>query len=691
MLCLVSIILLSQLVSTQVQEPLIRAEKADEPPVVDGRLDDPCWELCTPTQDFYLVEPKPGGPVTQPTRVYVCYDNESVYFGIHMSEDEPDRMQAVCNQRDGTVYLDDSFEIILDTYCDRRNAYYFMSNLLGTKLDGRIIDEGRYVDETWDGHWETRSQLADDGWEMEMSIPFSELSFQDADSLVWGLNFWRIERPHWESTSWAPVQRWNQVSRYGTLTGINIKPSIKRVEILPYGALWYEQYEVYEDSFEAKAGVDLQYDVTPSLVFNATMLPDFAQIEADPLRFNLSYQEGEELYFPEKRPFFLEGSSILLTPLQLFYTRRVKEIVGGSKLYGRMGSTELVALAARTRDPREDFSVLRVKQELFGPPTLGLLLTHKSRSDTVSQAFGIDLNAPTHGPFLLTTQLASTHNTGVSGDSVDQWAGLIGLQGETSSYSARLSAFRTGREFWVDQGFIQAYDMNREGVEGGVSNRLVQDRGWFQWINGYGSFELAREIGGDVTESSVRLGVDFVTRPKWRLSLGATRSYQYFPPADTFTNMTYEIQLESNVGGMTGVSATLYSGRLYGDTLDVAALGFLFMPLKKMSVFPVLQGYRSRGYDWRNRWSWLTNTRISYQVTDKAFVRVFLRADSESRHRADSDLSLEQIDDLNSNLLFGYEFAAGTMLYLVYNLHHAFDMETTDHILVSKFTYSFRL
>jgi len=92
------------------------------------------------------------------------------------------------------------------------------------------------VDQTWDGHWDTRSQLVEDGWEMEIGIPFSELSFPQADSLVWGINFWRIERPHWESTSWAPVQKWNQISRYGTLTGITIKPRIKRFEFLPYAA-----------------------------------------------------------------------------------------------------------------------------------------------------------------------------------------------------------------------------------------------------------------------------------------------------------------------------------------------------------------------------------------------------------------------------------------------------------------------
>jgi hypothetical protein len=268
-----------------------------------------------------MVEPNPGAPVTQPTRVYVCYDDEAIYFGVHMSEAATDEMQTAVNQRDGMIYRDDSFEIMLDTHCDRRNAYYFMSNLLNAKLDGRIIDIGRDTDQTWDAHWNSKAQLVTGGWEMEIAIPFSELSFPLSDSLVWGINFWRIERPHWENTSWAPVQQWCQVSKYGTLTGLAIKPDIKRFELLPYIAGRYEQ-----DTLSPRGGMDLEYNAASDLVANATFLPDFAHIEADPFKFNLSYQEGEELHFAEKRTFFLEGGSTLNLPIRLFYTRRMKRI-----------------------------------------------------------------------------------------------------------------------------------------------------------------------------------------------------------------------------------------------------------------------------------------------------------------------------------------------------------------------------
>ena len=670
----------------QVQEPVVRAVRTATPPKIDGRIDDSCWRSCTPATDFYMVEPNPGAPVTQSTFVYVCYDDEKIYFGVDMSEDRPDKIQAAANQRDGTIYLDDSFEIILDTYCDRRNAYYFMSNLISARLDGRIIDEGRNVDQTWDAYWETKAQLVEDGWEMEMAIPFSELSFPHTDSLIWGINFWRVERPHWESTSWARVQRWNQISKYGTLTGISIRPKIKRCDALPYTAVRYERDCWGRDSFNPKAGIDFEYDVTSSLILSATAWPDFAQIEADPFQFNLSYEEAEELRLAEKRPFFLEGGAILATPLQLFYTRRVKEIVAGVKLYGKIGSTELLALDVQTEDTEENFSVIRLKQEFHGTATLGAILTNKQHSPNSTQAAGIDLSLPVWGPFLLTSQVAATGDGGASGKH-DLWAAHIGIQGQTGNYEAGLVARRIGPDFWVDQGFINTYDIGREGISGHVSNKFIQDQGWFQWIEGGASFDVQREIGGQLAVGESEFSTSFVTRPKWRFSLSGRRKFQRYSLMDgsmEFVDRGLELELESNVGGMTGMSLVYSFGTMHDIPMKAFAGGFLFLPLARLSVFPVIQGIQ-----WQEKqWEWLTNTRISYQITEKAFFRVFLQAESGYGYPTDQTVELAEIEDLSNNLLFGYEFEPGTIVYIVYNLQRPFGGEYTDHIVVAKITYS---
>ncbi len=659
--------------------PTVRAVRVNAPPVIDGLLNDLCWQNCTPATDFYMVEPNPGASVTQPTYVSVCYDDEKIYFGIHMSEAQPDAMQRAINQRDGDVYMDDSFELIIDTYCDRRNAYYFMSNLNGAKLDGRIIDDGRNIDENWDGHWETKSQLVDAGWEMEIAIPFSEMSFPSRDTLVWGINFWRIERPHWENTSWAPVQQWCQISKYGTLSGISIKTKARRFEILPYAS---GRYAHERDSLKFTSGIDFEYDITSTFIFNATFRPDFAQIEADPFRFNLSYEEGEELYFPEKRPFFLEGGAILSTPFQLFYTRRMNDILGGAKLYGKIKSIELLALDVQTKDTEENFSVLRLKQELFGTTTLGGLLTHKQRSDTVSQAAGIDFNLPVVGRFLLTSQFAATNNTGISGD---RWAGHIGVEGETGSYGGGFFGGRIGPQFWVEQGFINAYDINRQGISGYAWNKFLQDKAWFQWIDAGISFEVEEEIGDKLSFSEIEFWSNFVTRPKVRLSMSGSRNYERYGDLE-FTNKKLGCSIETNVGGAAGVASSFTTGTLYDFSYKQYHFGFLAVLFQRISVFPYVLAIRLGDTDWE----WLTNTRISWQITDRAFFRIFLQSESEAGAETEKVLSLADFGILNTNFLFGYEFAPGTIFYLVYNNARDFTNETSDNIFVTKLTYSLR-
>jgi len=240
-----------------------------------------------------------------------------------------------------------------------------------------------------------------------------------------------------------------------------------------------------------------------------------------------------------------------------------------------------------------------------------------------------------------------------------------------------------GSDFYVDQGFIDTLNWNIQGVEGHVWNKFLQDKGWFQWINGHGSFDVRREIGGRPTHAETELGIDFITRPKWRFSIGGSRGYERYGEQE-FANRGLEFQIESNVGGMTGVSSSYTTGTLYDLPLRFFHLGFLILPIRRASVFPYFQGFR-----WgENSWEWLSNARISYQVTEKAFVRIFLRAESEYRTPTDRLFAVEEIGDLDGNLLFGYEFSPGTILYLVYNQQQTFTTEETDYVFVAKFSYS---
>ncbi len=664
--------------AAQAQAPGFQPVKIEQAPQLDGKLNDPCWQICAPISDFTMVEPNPGAPVTQPTKVYVCYDDQNLYIAAYLYEDKPDQIQAAYNQRDGSVYRDDCLEITIDTYNDKNNAYYFAVNPQSTRADGRIIDEGRTIDANWDCQWQARAGRDSLGWVLEIAIPFSELRYNKADTMTWGINFYRVERPHWETSSWSPLKNWVHVSQYGSLTGLAIDPRIKRFELLPFGLA---RYQHSTDSLNFAAGLDFKYSVTSDLNFNATYRPDFGQIEADPFQFNLSYNQGQELYLPEKRPFFMEGASILYTPIKLFYTRRMNEIEGGAKLYGKMGKAEVLGLDVQTKDGDDNYSLLRVKYPVVGQSVLGLLATNKQNDSIYSRAGGLDLNVPLYGPVQLTMQAAKSANTGISGD---DWAGVAELKSETATDCFLLKYDRIGQEFWVPQGFISIYNIDRWGVYTEGYHKFALN-GAFQYADAGVAVHRKQEIGGRPTYLALAWGSNIVTASKLRFGLSAGRYFERYGELE-FVNRQVGADFETNVGGMTGVATSFYMGDKYGQNFRQGVIVVAFVPYSKISVIPAIVAVKF-GQD---KWEWVSNTEVSYQITQKLFARAYIQTSTQAATPAASAFNLEKIEDLNSNCMLGYEVNPGSMLYLVYNHPRNLITEEFDHCFMAKLSYSIR-
>jgi len=660
------------------QAPSLRAVRVEQAPVLDGKLDDPCWQSAAMVTGFVMVEPNPGAPVTQPTKAYVCYDEQNLYMAAYLYEDQPDQIQAAYNQRDGAVYCDDCLEVTIDTYNDKNNAYYFAVNLQSTRTDGRIIDEGRTVDVNWDCRWQARAGRDSLGWVVEMSIPLSELRYNKADSMTWGINFYRVERPHWETSSWSPLKNWSHVSQYGSLTGLTIDPSIKRFELLPFGLA---QYQHSTDSLKFDAGLDLKYSLTSDLNLNATYLPDFGQIESDPFQFNLSYNQGQELYLAEKRPFFMEGASILYPPIKLFYTRRMNEIQAGAKLYGKIGRAELLCLDVQTSDTRDNYSLVRLKHPVWGQSVLGITATNKQNDSIYGRAGGLDLNLPIHGPLKLTMQAAKSANTGVIGD---DWAGVADLKWETATDYFDIKFKRTGQEFWVPQGFISIYDLDQWNLFAEGYRKFALN-GDFQYTDAWATVNHKQEIGGRPTYLETSLGSDLVTASKLRFGLNAGRYYERYGD-DEFVNRQAGVDIETNVGGMTGIANSFCLGWKYGQNFRQNVTGIAFLPYPKISVIPSIVAVK-----WgRNKWEWVSNTRISYQITQKLFARAYIQTSTRIVMPAENPFQVEEVEALNSNFLLGYEVNPGSMFYLAYNHPRNLITKEFDHYFMAKLSYSLR-
>ncbi|MCP3962509.1 MAG: carbohydrate binding family 9 domain-containing protein [bacterium] len=311
---------------------------ADEPPTLDGRLDDPVWDAVDWSGDFIQREPAEGLEPSQQTEFKVVYDDEAVYFAFRL-HDDPQQVSRQLARRDR--FPGDWVEVNIDSYFDRRTAFSFTLSASGTQGDELISNDGNRWDSNWDPVWNGAAQVDSGGWTAEMRIPLSQLRFSAAEEQTWGLQITRRVYRLEERSSWQRIPKdvsgW--VSNFGELRGLrNLSPK-RRIELLPYAVASSESFEAepgnpFRDGSESDidGGIDGKIGVTNNLTIDFTINPDFGQVEADPSQLNLT---AFEVFFDEKRPFFIEGNDIFelrLAPAvtggpftrdRLFYSRRI--------------------------------------------------------------------------------------------------------------------------------------------------------------------------------------------------------------------------------------------------------------------------------------------------------------------------------------------------------------------------------
>ncbi|HEX5872509.1 MAG TPA: DUF5916 domain-containing protein, partial [Longimicrobium sp.] len=311
--------------------PVVRASQAAGPVAVDGRLDDPAWAAATPVSSFTQVDPDEGQPVSEATEARVLYDDVALYVGVRLAD--RGRISTRLGRRDMGRGDSDWVGVAIDSYHDHQTAFAFEANPSGVRRDATRSDQGA-DDLSWDAVWEVETRVDSAGWTAEFRIPFSQLRF-DPRETTWGVQLERIisRRNEFATFSFTPKRERAGIARYGHLEGLAGVRTGKRLEVLPYAVTRTERVErganPFRDDVEnsASAGVDLKYRLTSDLTLDATVNPDFGQVELDPAVVNLTQFET---VFQEKRPFFVEGSDIFLfgpgqlpTGGALFYTRRI--------------------------------------------------------------------------------------------------------------------------------------------------------------------------------------------------------------------------------------------------------------------------------------------------------------------------------------------------------------------------------
>jgi len=292
-----------------------RAVRVEEAPAIDGRLDDPVWASVPPITEFLQRNPIEGAAPTESTEVRIAYDDHALFVAFRGFDRAPERIDSRLVRRDAFVSAD-NFTIYLDSYADGRTAFEFTFNPSGARRDVFIYGDGTGRDDSWDPvyDWATRTDSL--GWAVELRVPFSQLRFAAADSMAFGLRLRRSINRRNEEINWpfVPRDQAGEVSNYGRLTGLVGVPAPRRLEVLPYlaGSSTFEPGEegnpfVTGRKSDLRAGGDVKLGITSGVTLDATVNPDFGQVEADPAVVNLSAFES---FFPERRPFFVEGTNL---------------------------------------------------------------------------------------------------------------------------------------------------------------------------------------------------------------------------------------------------------------------------------------------------------------------------------------------------------------------------------------------
>ena len=364
--------------------------------ILDGRLDDATWNKIKPTSDFLVQVPIEGDEPSEKSEIRVAYDQNNLYIAVQFFDSEPDQIKAYQKKRDSRLVTDDRFQWILDTYLDGRNAYYFAINPNGVMQDGLIVTgQGSRLSLDWDGIWRVWTHIQVEGWSAEIIIPFKTLNF-DPNSDKWGINFKRTIRRKNEDVVWSGYKRSEGLFRLqnaGVLTGLHGISQGMGLEGVPYLAarrLKIRDDDGLKTNYEGDFGFDLNYNITPGLKASFTYNTDFAETEVDTRRINLT---RFPLFFPEKRDFFLEGSSIYSfapsSGVFPYFSRRIGlnegraiPITAGARILGRLSGYDLAVQHVRTKSEgdlfAEDFSVARIKKNIGKESRIGFVYTRRS-------------------------------------------------------------------------------------------------------------------------------------------------------------------------------------------------------------------------------------------------------------------------------------------------------------------------
>ena len=534
--------------------PTFSIPRIDEQVVIDGRLDEPAWSNATRLGGFSEYQPVDGQGASERTEVLIWYSPKALHVGIIAHDSVPGSVRATVADRDN-IRNDDWVRIYLDTFNDRRRAFIFGVNPLGAQEDG-VQTEGGFnagqmhgmggmggpmmsgqVDLSPDYQFDSKGRITEDGYVVEMRIPFKSLRYPGSGPQRWGINISRKTQRTGRQDTWTDAKRIASfLGQAGTMEGLHDLQRGVVTELQPFVTASSNGTRESDGSFtrgpaDVEPGANLRFGFT-NVSLDATVNPDFSQVESDASQVTVN--ERFALFYPEKRPFFLEGIELFATPNQLVYTRRIVDPTAGGKVTGKVGKTGVALLSAAddTGDGHAWFNIARLRQDIGSDSLAGLTYTDRTETDAFNRVVAADARIVFKKLYYVLGQVGGswTERDGETNAS-PMWQGEFDRTARRWGFNYKLTGF--GEEFETLAGFVPRVNI----VEGRASNRLTYygNRGsLLESLNGflsfnriwtYADFGSARAIEG--TDS---LNLNSQLRGGWNAGASFSRVFVQFDP-----------------------------------------------------------------------------------------------------------------------------------------------------------------
>ncbi len=711
--------------------PLSKIPRVHRAPKLEDFLENHPREAELTVTDFRQNSPGDGTPATESTTAYLSYDDKNLY-AVFICHDEAGEVRAHLSKRE-SADQDDGVGVLLDTFRDFHRAYFFYSNPLGVQTDA-IYTEGQGYDFSFDTLWDNAGRVTSDGYMVFFSIPFKSLRFSNAPEQTWGVALYRVILRKSEYDYWPYVtQRVEGLTQqFAPVGGLeNVSPG-RNMQLIPYGLLAKDHFlnqpsggpPAVVDKFEHRAGLDAKFVAKDSLTLDVTLNPDFSQVESDDPQVTLNQRFA--VFFPEKRPFFIENAGFFMTPIDLFFSRQIADPQFGSRVTGKLGKWTLGALVIDDRQPGQDSTsstyntraadgVVRVTREFGNQSFLGAFFSTRDFADTSNRVASLDARLKFFKNWVVDVQAVHSWTRqdlnaerkclsfALSDPAIGSQQGNALWAG--ASYSGRHFSFSTNYNdyspnFCTEMGFVNRIDIRQHNAFGGYFWRPDKSK-----IIDFGptvSETVDWNHAGILQDWQVALGFQVDLTKQTTLSISRGEAYELFDnigfrkhstsflvSTQPYKWISFSTRYTQGTGENFFPAQTLVPFQPFLGNTRRVNLGFTLRPSSRFRLDETLIYYRMGT---RAGWvtppftpgqsvfnNYLNRAKLNYQFTKELSLRLILdyNATIANTNLFDLQRSLGGSDDVNgpfaptkqftTDVLLTYLLHPGTAVYLGYN------------------------